>query len=83
MWYRYCCDGCPAKIKIPDVFNAVNTLRKFPDDMRPILYYNGLTAESGKASSCLKCGQCEGVCPQHLPIIKYLEEASEKLEGKN
>lgn len=77
---RYCCDGCPAGIKIPDVFNAVNTLRKFPGDMRPIFYYNGLTAESGKASSCLKCGQCEGVCPQHMPIIEYLEEATEKLE---
>ena len=77
---RYCCDGCPAKIKIPDVFNAVNTLRKFPNDMRPIFFYNGLTAEVGKASSCYKCGQCEGVCPQHLPIIELLEEAAEKLE---
>lgn len=77
---KYCCDGCPAKIQIPNVFNAVNTLRKFPDDMRPIFYYNGLTAESGKASSCYKCGQCEKVCPQHLPIIELLEEAAEKLE---
>lgn len=77
---RYCCDGCPAKIKIPDVFNAVNTLRKFPGDMRPVFYYNGLTADSGKASACLKCGQCERVCPQHLPIIKHLEEAAEKFD---
>ena len=77
---RYCCDGCPAKIRIPDVFNAVNTLRKFPKDMRPIFFYNGLTENSGKASACYKCGQCEGVCPQHLPIIEYLEEAAQKLE---
>ena len=77
---RYCCDGCPAKIKIPDVFNAVNTLRKFPGDMRPVFFYNGLTADGGKASTCYKCGQCEGVCPQHLPIIKYLEEAAEKFD---
>ncbi len=77
---RYCVDGCPAKIKIPDVFNAVNTLRKFPGDNRPVFYYNGLTSNSGKASDCLKCGQCERVCPQHMPIIKYLEEAAEKLE---
>lgn len=76
---RYCCDGCPAGISIPDVFNAVNTLRKFPGDMRPMFFYNGLIERSGKASDCLKCGQCEGVCPQHLPIIQYLEEAAEKL----
>ena len=36
---RYCCDGCPAKIKIPDVFNAVNTIRKFPGDNRPKFFY--------------------------------------------
>lgn len=77
---RYCVDGCPAKIKIPDVFNALNTLRKFPSDNRPKFFYNGLVANSGRASDCLKCGQCEGVCPQHMPIIKYLEEAAEKLD---
>lgn len=77
---KYCVDGCPAKIQIPSVFNAVNTLRKFPGDMRPHFFYNNLTATSGKASACYKCGQCEGVCPQHLPIIELLEEAAEKLE---
>ena len=45
-----------------------------------IFFYGGLTENSGKASACYKCGQCEGVCPQHLPIIEYLEEAAEKLE---
>lgn len=77
---RYCCDGCPQKIRIPDIFNAVNSSSKFPKDFRPALFYNGLTADGGKASSCVKCGQCEGVCPQHMPIIKYLEEAAEKFE---
>lgn len=84
---KYCCDGCPAKIQIPSVFNAVNTLRKFPGDMRPIFFYNNLTANAGsglpgtgKASDCYKCGQCEGVCPQHLPIIELLEEAAKNLE---
>ena len=43
-------------------------------------FYGGLTERSGKASDCLKCRQCEGVCPQHLPIIELLEEASEKLD---
>ena len=42
-----------------------------------------MKSESGKASACLQCGQCEGVCPQHLPIIKLLEEATKYLEGEN
>ena len=73
---RYCVDGCPSSIKIPDIFKAVNVKRNFPDDMRPVFFYNGLTENSGKASDCLSCGQCEGVCPQHLNIIELLQEAA-------
>lgn len=78
---RYCVDGCPAKILIPDVFNAVNTMRKFPDDMRPKFFYGSLTGHSGKAADCINCGQCHKVCPQHLPIPELMKEASEKLDN--
>ena len=30
------------------------------------------------APACIACGQCEGVCPRHLPIIELLREASAK-----
>lgn len=73
---RYCCDGCPAGIKIPDVFRALNTARLYPNEMRPHFFYNNLTGNSGKAMDCVGCGQCEGVCPQHLPIIELIAEAS-------
>ena len=35
----------------------------------------------GRASECIGCGQCEGVCPQHLPIIDLLKDASAKLDA--
>lgn len=73
---RYCVDGCPMNIHIPDIFNAVNTKRKFPDDGRPAFFYGSLTGFSGKACDCVGCGQCERVCPQHLEIIGLLKEAS-------
>ena len=34
-----------------------------------------------KLPACIGCGQCEGVCPQHLPIISIMKEAAEKLES--
>lgn len=77
---RYCCDGYPAGISIPDVFRAVNTVRMYPGDGRPKMFYNNLTANTGKAKDCIACGQCEGVCPQHLKIIELMKEASEKLD---
>ncbi|MBE6765689.1 MAG: Fe-S oxidoreductase [Ruminococcaceae bacterium] len=80
---RYCCDGCPSGIKIPDIFRALNTLRKFPEDNRPHFFYGGLTSDSGKASDCIGCAQCEAVCPQHLPIVELLKEAAEKFDNRN
>ncbi len=77
---KYCVDGCPMSISIPDVFRTVNTLRRYPDDWRSKNYYSGLIGRSGKASDCIECGQCEGVCPQHLPIIKLLKEAAGLLD---
>ena len=81
---RYCVDGCPMSISIPDVISAINTKRKFPGDMRPQFFYNGLVSRdgNGKASDCIGCGQCEGVCPQHLPIIEILKEGVEKFEAQ-
>lgn len=77
---KYCGHGCPQKISIPDVFRTVNTLRRDPQDLRPKNFYKELTQRSGKASDCIGCGQCERVCPQHLPIIELMKEAAALLD---
>lgn len=77
---KYCCDGCPSGINIPEVFRILNTIRLYGEEWRSNNVYKGLTANSGKAKDCVKCGQCESVCPQHLKIIELLEEASGHLD---
>ena len=42
--------------------------------------YEILNKKFGKASACIACGQCEGVCPQHLPIIRYLQDVAAHYE---
>ena len=78
---RYCTDGCPMKISIPDIFSAFNAKRQYPTDKRPNMYYRNLTSRYGKACDCIACGQCEGICPQHLPIIELLRKASELFDA--
>ena len=75
----YCTDGCPAKIAIPQYFSLYN------EDMREVetkgwtvneSNYAHLAETFGKAGDCIGCGQCEGICPQHLPIIQHLKAVS-------
>ena len=76
----YCTEGCPVKIAIPQYFSLYN------EDMRENLEekgwtinfsnYDMLTDKFGKAKDCIECGQCENVCPQHLPIIESLKAVS-------
>ena len=76
----YCTEGCPMHIAIPQYFSLYN------EDMRENLEqkgwtvnftnYSALTEKFGKAGDCIQCGQCESVCPQHLPIIESLQKVS-------
>ena len=81
---RYCVDGCPQNIAIPNYFKMMNELSKFGDAHlgRAKGNYNHAVTEMGKgrASACIQCGQCEGQCPQHLPIIELLQKVAGTLE---
>ena len=79
---RYCTPGCPMNISIPDVFRAINTMNLYGDVFRPKAFYGGvISLGHGRASDCVGCGQCEGVCPQHLPIIDLLKDAAKRLDA--
>ncbi len=79
---RYCTDGCPKTIAIPDYFKIYNDLKRYGRSQKEkaIVDYKSFSAEHGKASDCIKCGKCEKHCPQHLPIREMLSAAAKELE---
>lgn len=77
---RYCTDGCPKQIAIPDLFALMNTKQLYHDWNADYYYHNVHTSPGRLASDCIKCGKCEKACPQHLPIRKLLENVAQEFE---
>ena len=80
---RYCIEEneCPKGIRIPDMFSSLNAHEAFHNWNTGYYYNNIITGGGhGKASDCIKCGKCEKVCPQHLPIRELLKEVAKTFE---
>ena len=78
---RYCVEGCPQQIPIPQIFKVRNNQLLFEmDEERAKGEYRFATHGKGIASDCVECRQCEDACPQHLPIPDLLKECAAALE---
>ena len=76
---RYCMP-CSQGVKIPEILALYNEyLRRRGDrqkqDEIAKRYYDEIPPEN-RAENCIKCGECEKKCPQHLPIRDLLARAS-------
>lgn len=81
------CMPCPNDVNIPENFKYMNYYRvyglaeyarqAYAQLGRPGSWIKGL-----KAEACVQCGECEPKCPQHIPIVKQLQEVAEALGGK-
>lgn len=77
---HYCTSGCPKDIPIPEIFAAMNKQLGNGQTEQAIAGYEQATTAHGKASDCIRCGQCEQACPQHLPVMRLLEQCARSLE---
>jgi len=78
------CMPCPHKVNIPGCFASYNASYATGIVSGLMLYATSTGSihpgENFSGRSCVKCGQCEKKCPQHIPIMKSLEAVTKRLE---
>lgn len=79
----FCSDRCPMNIPIPEyfaIYNEAESAANAFDRATAMEKYETLSKDRNKASDCIRCGQCEGFCTEHLPIIGFLQDIAEEFE---
>jgi predicted aldo/keto reductase-like oxidoreductase len=79
------CMPCPAGVNIPGSFSAYNSSYLpgfgYIEGIKQFIMSTGMTSEKGSSPSlCTKCGKCEPLCPQAIPIVKELKNVEKRLE---
>jgi predicted aldo/keto reductase-like oxidoreductase len=73
------CDSCPVGIEIPKYMDAYNQQLLGGSIEERLQWHWDIPAAN--AATCTRCGKCEKLCTQHLPIIKRLAEIAELAQG--
>lgn len=78
---RYCMP-CPEGVNIPQILSLHNEyyVKERADEIQR-KYWEHITPES-QAKRCARCGRCEELCPQKIPIRNILSEAAFIFEEK-
>jgi predicted aldo/keto reductase-like oxidoreductase len=77
------CMPCPRGVNIPGCFGAYNASFAvgWVEGMKQFTTSTAITsARRSGPSLCVRCGGCEGRCPQHIPIIESLGRVKRRLE---
>ena len=77
---RYCMP-CPMGVDIPDNFSIWNKLGMFGQKDAIKTQWTEHFPDSEKALHCVRCGKCEAVCPQKLPIRDSLAQLQKELDA--
>lgn len=74
------CMPCPFGIDIPRNFSIWNEYAMYGNKGSANWRYFKEMDEKNRADQCKKCGKCETMCPQGIPIREHLQQLSKDLE---
>ncbi len=73
---RYCTDGCPQNISIPEMIKIYNTYSftgRGKSAVDAVMKYD----EGCRPSDCISCQSCEAVCPQNIKISEVMAKLAD------
>ena len=76
---RYCCDGCPVQLDIPNLLSVYNDIRVIPHYVTDM--HVEMLPEEKKPSACIGCGKCTQVCPQNIDVPGALSDLIERMKA--
>ncbi|MBQ6563990.1 MAG: aldo/keto reductase [Clostridia bacterium] len=76
---RYCTEGCPQQIPIPEIFAARNQQMVWGRLEEGRQSYQKILESGHGADACFRCGRCERSCPQRIQVIEELKKCHEAL----
>ncbi len=74
------CMPCPEGVAIPTIFRLYNEYYMKDHDNAVKSKYLEQVASENRADRCARCGRCEDLCPQHLPIQNLIRRAARTLD---
>ncbi|MBI9043961.1 MAG: aldo/keto reductase [Anaerolineaceae bacterium] len=78
------CLPCPQDIEIPRLLGLFNSMVMHDYVAGTRFTYKMMVKDEQKADNCIACLECEGKCPQHLPISEWMNVIHETVgEGKH
>jgi len=73
------CMPCPNGVNIPVNFDFFNYAHTYDDLGAARFRYKFVLKEEQRASACIDCDSCEGLCPQQIPISEWMPKVAELL----
>jgi len=71
---RYCVEGCPVSLKIPNLISLYNEM-----GFGGFSFYMMSLKDEDLPSNCVACGACTQVCPQGIDIPGVMQKLDAKL----